>query len=138
MKIAVYGLFDCAGRCLYVGRTRNPQSRQFAHVSQNTVGQKFTFSILRRVEYTKASAAERRWILRFQKIGEAQFNKSLPRLGWTQIAQLNCSEINSEKLRKIQTEYKKRFAPAKVSLESLANLAIELGADKVRMKLNLT
>ena len=50
----------------------------------------------------------------------------------------NANFINSERLRKIQAEYEKKFAPLKCSLDTLANLSLEYGADKVRDKLNLS
>jgi hypothetical protein len=50
----------------------------------------------------------------------------------------NASLLNSERLRKIQAEYQKKFAPSKISLASLADLAIEYGVDNAKKKLNLT
>lgn len=50
----------------------------------------------------------------------------------------NANVNNSKRLREIQVDYQKKFKPARISLDALANLAIEIGADKVRMKLNLS
>lgn len=49
----------------------------------------------------------------------------------------NANQSNSNKLRKLQKDYTDKHKPAKVSLDSLANLSIELGVDAARGKLNL-
>lgn len=50
---------------------------------------------------------------------------------------LNTSHAVGRKLRQIQAEYALRFGPAKITLESLANLTMVHGFDNVRKKLNL-
>jgi (p)ppGpp synthase/HD superfamily hydrolase len=51
---------------------------------------------------------------------------------------LNTNLENAAKLHKVQDEFKKKHHPARISLEALANMAIELGIDSISKKLNLT
>lgn len=50
---------------------------------------------------------------------------------------LNANETNSVKFRRIQREYEEKHFPAKLSLETLCNLGMDLGHDALRAKLNL-
>ena len=50
----------------------------------------------------------------------------------------NADIPNSRRLRKVKAEYVRKHYPAKISLDSLANLAISFGLDNVRRKLNLS
>lgn len=74
MRTVIYGLFDDAGICLYVGRTGSPKAREKAH-KQN--GCKFTrFKILKRV-FKKAKIVEGVYIRKYKAIGQAELNTQI-------------------------------------------------------------
>lgn len=79
MKIAIYGLFDLSsGECLYVGKTRNPWSRERCHKAKGLLTPSRIFKTLRWVGVKRANDHERAAILDFKSKGQAVFNKNIP------------------------------------------------------------
>lgn len=111
-------------KVIYVGRTRNFAARIRSHRRKQFDAANFFRSS--NPHFDEATLISK------YKPSE---NKQTP-VPTIQIA-MNASKPNSDKIRQIQKDYERRFAPAKIALDAIGNLAIELGVDKVRMKLNL-
>jgi hypothetical protein len=55
----------------------------------------------------------------------------------TRPARINANEPNSEAMRKLKEEYAKKNKPLWVSIEAIADMAIEAGLPHVRKKLGV-
>lgn len=71
----IYGLFARNGRCLYVGRTKNPKMRDACHRNLLMKGRKYAFKPLRKVVDAIASKAEANAIREYRSKGQAKLNK---------------------------------------------------------------
>ena len=73
----IYGLFGKDNACLYVGRTKNPKSRERYHrVSKTTNGIPFTLKLIKKVSVSNESSEEKKTIRLFKDAGQARFNSS--------------------------------------------------------------
>jgi len=69
----VYGMFNKAGECLYVGCTRDPKTRAYQH-SLTRRFKNCEMRILRSVLPKLATKIERNEITRYRKLGQAKHN----------------------------------------------------------------
>lgn len=115
------------GKVIYVGRTQDYNERLLWHSSRRKFDD---------VDFIKAGRNPHRQESALIKKFNPRDNVQKPTP--SEVLRFNADDLNSARLRRIKAEYAKKFAPAKISLQALANLAIELGADKVRMKLNIS
>lgn len=74
--VSIYGLF-AEDQCLYVGRTRKPETREASHRARfaGILGTEPEFRVLHQVGDEAASAAERDTIQHYRKLGQAKYNK---------------------------------------------------------------
>ena len=75
----IYGLFDVAGKCEYVGQTCNPQKREYQHLFEpksQFFGSGLMFKILRGCKARNANRIERQIGKAFKKKGLAVRSKS--------------------------------------------------------------
>jgi hypothetical protein len=52
-------------------------------------------------------------------------------------ARVNLNKVNSDAVRKIQSEYFKKNQPAKLSVEAITDIAVEYGTPLARKRFNL-
>jgi hypothetical protein len=69
----VYGLFDKSGMCQYVGQTKNPSKRKWAHLSKRFVG--LEFRVLRETNQRNINRLESQIGTAYQRRGEAEQSK---------------------------------------------------------------
>lgn len=88
MSCAIYTITDQQGKCLYVGSTIQPTTREKQHATRFPNGR---FKVIEMVSSKNRSKAEKSAILKFKESGEAEFNKRIP------------SELFSSIVRRIKT-----------------------------------
>lgn len=72
--VFIYGMF-VGERCVYVGRTVNPQLRAAAHrITFRTLPVQPVLKVFRKVDATEASRIEGKTIRRYRARGQAEYN----------------------------------------------------------------
>lgn len=71
--VTIYGLFE-GERCVYVGRTKNPEQRRAGHANKIMKGRPFELRPLRVVKPTMASRAEATELAEWRAKGMAELN----------------------------------------------------------------
>ena len=128
-KIAIYGLFDAANLCFYVGRTRDPFAREATH--RHNFGERLAeFKVLKWTNEKHASKVEGQQIRKLKAIGQATENNYVNKTPGVGFA-VHLNSENVDKLRVVIRRY-----PFQPSMVRLVNALIAgLTADQILKQL---